>query len=184
MPQPRLQHLIGLMALLLILATGCATLKGSDSGRHDGLIALPTPKPAIDFTLQDSQGAAVSLAEYRGKVVWLSFWATWCHACQQEMRFLKDMQERFGGQGLQVMAINVDSADEQTRAATVARGLRLNYPVLFDPDTQVASRYNPSMELPVSVLIDREGRIRYILKGYEAGENEAIEATIRAIVSE
>jgi peroxiredoxin len=175
--------LVGLLGIALVAcASSKSAQKENDSTQH--LSALSTPKPAIEFTLQDLNGESVGLADLKGKVVWISFWATWCHACQLEMRYLNEMQGLVGGAGFQVLAINVDGADEKTRVISVARALKLNYPVLLDPDSQVVSLYNPSLELPVSVLIDKQGQIRYVLKGYEVGENQAIQQTIQALVSE
>jgi len=139
---------------------------------------------AQGFTLEDTTGKAVSLADYKGKVVAIAFWATWCTSCKAEMSVLKDLKKQFGGQGFEVLSINVDTPDQKSRAISIVRSKRLNYPVLLDPESKVATQFNPGQELPYTVFIGKDGRARYELKGYVGNEERMMQTSLSALLKE
>jgi thiol-disulfide isomerase/thioredoxin len=140
---------------------------------------------APDFTLKDLSGRAHKLSGYFPEhVVLLNFWATWCVPCVKELPYLQKFQDLYGPKGLQVLTINVDGPD---RLATVSGFLaRYGYtlPVLLDTESRVVSVYDPRLNLPYSVLLDRQGTIRYAHLGYSPGDERLLEERIAALLQE
>jgi cytochrome c biogenesis protein CcmG, thiol:disulfide interchange protein DsbE len=111
---------------------------------------------APDFSVIDLSGQTLELSRYRGRVVLLNFWATWCAPCRSEIPRFVDLQNRYGRQGLQVIGISLD--DDQRPLPGFYRELKMNYPVAVG-DAKLAEQYGGVLGLPVSFLIDRHGRI-------------------------
>jgi peroxiredoxin len=107
--------------------------------------------------LTDLSGVRVSLAALSGKVVLLNFWATWCIPCRTEMPGMERVWQRYRDRGLAIVAVSVDEGGEK-RIAKFVRRLNLSYPILLDPQSEVADHYEVS-GLPASYLIDGEGRL-------------------------
>jgi cytochrome c biogenesis protein CcmG/thiol:disulfide interchange protein DsbE len=113
-------------------------------------------RAAPDFSREDLNHQKIKLTSYRGKVVLLNFWATWCAPCLTEMPTFKQWQKQYGPDKFQVIGISMDDASPEV-IATVAR-LKLNYPVLMG-DEHLGIAYGGVLGLPVSFLIDRSGKI-------------------------
>jgi peroxiredoxin len=118
---------------------------------------LAANKRAPDFARTDLDGARIRLADYRGKVVLLSFWATWCAPCLEEMPRFVEWQKHYGAQGLQVLGVSMDDDDYPVRA--LDRKLHLNYPVVMG-DEKLGALYGGVLGLPVTYLVDGKGMIR------------------------
>ena len=178
--------------LLLFFLISCASSKIHEKSSpltadvaHSGnssLVELPNPTEAVDFSLENINGELVSLSDYRGKVVLLSFWATWCHSCKSEMDFLVKLRQQYHAQGFEVLSINVEAADMKGAAISIARSKKVIFPILFDVDGNVSSHYNPDLQLPYSVIIDRQGLERFILKGFVPTEEQHITSTIEKLL--
>jgi peroxiredoxin len=140
-----------------------------------------TAKAAPDFTLRRLNGANLRLAEQRGQVVMLNFWATWCAPCREEMPQLARLHEKYRASGFAVLAVNLD--DAQPKAAAAATTMALPFPVLFDTDKTVAKAYDVST-MPSSFFVDRDGRMRHVHKGYRAGDEAAHEQVLRSLLKE
>ncbi len=110
---------------------------------------------APDFDLKTLQGKNVKLGDYRGKAVLLNFWATWCAPCKAEMPWLIDFQKQYGPKGLVVLGIAMDSSVDPVKEFT--EKLKINYPILLG-NQALADKYYVKA-LPVSIFIDRNGRI-------------------------
>jgi len=114
-------------------------------------------KPAPNFTLNDASGNPLTLGDYRGKVVLLNFWATWCAPCKAEIPWFGSFQSAFGGRGFSVIGVSMDDDGwASVRPYIEARGV--NYPVVVGND-EVARRFDGVHSLPTTVIIDRAGRI-------------------------
>ncbi|MEX2303079.1 MAG: TlpA disulfide reductase family protein [Bryobacterales bacterium] len=143
-----------------LLLTGSCTLNSEVS--EDTVSAadanLEERKPAPEFTLKDGDGNDVSLADFRGKVVLLNFWATWCGPCKIEMPWFVEFQRKYKDQGFSVVAISLDEEGwDVVRPFT--EELKLNFPVLLGDD-ELAERFpNGIQALPTTFIIDKEGRI-------------------------
>ena len=113
-------------------------------------------RPAPAFALHDLSGRKIKLRTYRGKVVLLNFWATWCAPCQAELPRFDEWQKRYGALGFQVLAVSMDDNAPPVRR-TVSR-LHLDFPVMMG-DARLGSKYGGVLGLPVTYLIDRDGSI-------------------------
>jgi thiol-disulfide isomerase/thioredoxin len=137
--------------------------------------AQPSPdllhKKAPQFARTDLRGRRIDLKGYRGKVVLLNFWATWCAPCQVELPRFQAWQQKYGTEGLQVLTISMDDGDVQVKRTM--RRLHLELPVLMG-DAKLGEAYGGVLGLPVSFLIGRDGVVVAKFKGEtDLGEMEA-----------
>jgi peroxiredoxin len=159
------------------------SLIGAALGLGTGVCAaaLVPASPAPDFTLRSMDGQNLRLGEQRGRVVMVNFWATWCGPCRQEMPHLNRLYEKYRPSGFVLFGVNVD---EDTRnAAAVATKMGLKFPVLPDADKRVSKQYDLSA-MPSTVLIDREGKVRHVHRGYRDGFENLYDQQIRALLKE
>ena len=136
---------------------------------------------APDFALKSSTGENLRLSEYRGDVVMINFWATWCGPCRQEMPLLEELYSRYQRVGFNLLGVNID--DDSRRAMQMAEELGINFPVLFDASMVVSKLYEVDA-MPVSVLVDREGTVRYVHHGYKPGYEDKYMDQIRSLLRE
>lgn len=120
-------------------------------------------KKAPPLTLKSIEGKTVRLSDYRGKVVLLNFWATWCPPCGAEMPALVKLQKEYGREGLQIIGITYPP-EELARVRKFTRGLKVNFPVALGTRETKAS-FTPDPTLPLTVIIDREGTLRGVIVG-------------------
>ncbi|HVJ08667.1 MAG TPA: TlpA disulfide reductase family protein [Acidisarcina sp.] len=120
---------------------------------------------APDFSLPDLKGRPIRLSSFRGKVVILDYWATWCAPCKVETPHLIELQKKYGADGLQIIGISMDDGPEPVR--TFAKQQAINYPIAMG-SAKVAEAYGGVLGLPVAFLIDRQGRIQKKLAGSAA----------------
>jgi peroxiredoxin len=140
---------------------------------------------APDFTLKDLSGQARTLSRsYPDKAVLLDFWATWCVPCVKELPHLQALQDRFGARGLQVLAVSIDGPDRLAAVAAFVGRYGYTMPVLLDARSEVIALYDPQLVLPLAVLVDRSGRIRFVHQGYSHGDERLIEAEIGKVLDE
>jgi peroxiredoxin len=117
---------------------------------------------AEDFRLTDLDGKSQSLSQYRGKIVLVNFWATWCKPCTAEMPAMQAMYDKLRDKGFVVLAVNELEDDAKVREHIKQYGH--TFPVLMDRDNKVANQFGV-FGLPVSVFIDQEGRVQEYIKG-------------------
>jgi peroxiredoxin len=174
-----------LFALVLLMV---ATDRGYDpdapppaaDGDEFGDSALVGRAAPMHFTLKDMDGADVQLASFKGKVVVLNFWATWCGPCKAEIPDLVSLQEQYRDD-LVVLGISVDDTPEKMRP--YAEEFKINYPLLVgNGRDDVQNAYGPLWGIPVSVIIDREGRIAKKHSGIAS--REQFEREIRPLIGE
>jgi thiol-disulfide isomerase/thioredoxin len=125
--------------------------------------AQDKPKDAPHLTLKDLRGRAVRLEDYRGKVVLLNFWATWCAPCRAETPDLVKLQREYGAQGLRVIGVTYPP---ESRAAVrrFVRRFKIGYPIIVGTRA-TKSLFIEGETLPSSVVIDREGKVRAVIEG-------------------
>ena len=132
------------------------------------------PQTAPDFSLKTLDGAHVSLSDYKGKVVVLNFWATYCVPCKTETPWFVDLQKKHAADGLQVIGITMDEP-ENKRVSKFVSDLGVNYPIAFG-DYDTADAYNHVQALPVTFFITRDGKIAKTVRGIENKEQLEQEA--------
>ena len=122
----------------------------------------PEKKAAVDqmappFALKDLRGKTARLESYRGKIVLLNFWASWCVPCQAEMPELVKLQAKYAARGLQIVGITYEP-EKPVVVGRIARKHRINYPLLFG-DEALSKQYGIEEVLPVTLILDRDGKI-------------------------
>lgn len=115
------------------------------------------------FALKDMNGKTVRLRAYRGKVVLINFWATWCPPCRAEMPDLVRLQREHARQGLQIIGITYPP-ERKNRVRKFARSLKVNYPIILGT-RQIKERFSSEETLPLTVVIDRDGKVKEIISG-------------------
>lgn len=125
---------------------------------------------ASDFTLRDVNGAEHTLSSLKGKVVVMSFWATWCGPCKEEMPHLQAMYTELKDKGLEVLSISTDDARSASRVKPFVAKMGYTFPVLLDRESTVIAAYNPSKTLPYTVVVDRDGNVVRRTSGYNPGD--------------
>ncbi len=144
-------------------------------------VADMTGREAPDFALKSSTGENLRLSEYRGDVVMVNFWATWCGPCRQEMPLLEELFSRYERVGFTLLGVNID--DDPRRAMAMAQELGVTFPVVFDNTKEVSKLYDVNA-MPVTVLVDKEGRVRHVHHGYKPGYEEKYLNEVRALLRE
>lgn len=129
-------------------------------------------KPAPDFTLKDANGNSVKLSDFRGKVVLLNFWATWCGPCALEIPWFIEFEQQYRSRGLEVLGVSMDDDGWEAVKPYIAEH-RVNYRVVLGNDT-VSQLYGGVDSLPTTFVLDRDGRIANVHVGL-AGKNEYLD---------
>jgi thiol-disulfide isomerase/thioredoxin len=163
----------GVFAAILSIMLADATLVAA-LAKDDG-------KEAPEFVLRTLDGQNLRLSEFRGEVVMINFWASWCGACRQAMPALNGLDEKYRRAGLVLLSINID--DETHRAEQMALGLKIRFPVLRDEQKAVSRLYQADT-MPLTVLIDREGMVRYSHVGYNLGDEHKYQTELRTLLNE
>jgi peroxiredoxin len=136
---------------------------------------------APDFTLKSNEGENIRLSEYRGEVVLINFWASWCGPCRQEMPVLSELHDKYHALGFTVLGVNVEA--DTRKARKLLQDLPVSFPVVFDSDSVVSKQYDV-VAMPSTVLIDRDGNMRYLHKGYKPGLEDVYQQQVRDLVRE
>ena len=136
---------------------------------------------APSFSLPSRSGDSVSLEQLKGQVVMLNFWASWCGPCRQEMPLLDQMHKRYSSLGFTLLGVNVEANTKD--AERWLAETPVSFPVLFDKDSKVSKLYDVNA-MPSTVFIDRKGNVRYLHRGYKAGDEGEYLNQIRALLKE
>lgn len=142
---------------------------------------VPLTGKASDFTLPSNQGKPLKLSDFRGDVVMLNFWASWCGPCRQEMPILDDLQKRFKKIGFTVLGVNID--EDISDAKGLLKEISVSFPVVFDSKSKVSETYQLD-SMPTTVMIDRKGNKRFLHRGYKPGFEVDYEKQIRLLLRE
>ena len=155
----------------------CALLAASSVAAPPTLIG----KEAPDFVLKSLTGTNLRLSEYRGQVVLVNFWARWADDSRQEMPALDRINTTYQRAGLVVLSVSVDQ--DQRRAVEFAASMRLSYPILFDSGSTLGRDYFLE-KMPMTILVDRAGIVRYSKAGFKLGDERAYLDQIRELLRE
>jgi peroxiredoxin len=171
-------------AVLIVVAIALAFAL-FEVGRRSSVHSKPGgPQSAVhwvapDFSLQDLNAQPLELASYRGKVVLLDFWATWCTPCRDEIPRFVEVQNKYRGQGLQVIGISMDDDAKPVRA--FYQQFKMNYAVALGNE-KIAAAYGGVLGLPITFLIGRDGRVaaKYIGEVQMPVVEQEIESLLQA----
>jgi peroxiredoxin len=152
------------------------------------LVALAVPAGAVtlqdqapDFTLKSLEGSNLRLEEYRGQVVLINFWASWCGPCRQEIPLLDRLHQRYLDTGFAVLGINVEG--EEAPARKLIDRIPVTFPVLIDQEQRVSELYELEA-MPSTVVVDRDGVVRYIHRGYKPGDEAKYIEVVKELIRE
>jgi peroxiredoxin len=150
------------------------------------LLSLPvlaaTPgAPAPPFSLSSSAGQDVSLAQYKGQVVMLNFWASWCGPCRQEMPLLESIYKKYNKLGFTMIGVNVEP--DSKAANEWLKQTPVSFPILYDKESKVSKAYDVAT-MPSTVIIDRSGKVRVLHRGFKPGDENEYLDSIRTLIRE
>ncbi len=167
-----------MVAIALVIGIYKVSRNGSGPSTTRGPLSV-VHSPAPDFSLQDLDGKPLDLANYRGKVVLLDFWATWCAPCRGEIPHFVEFQDKYRDHGLQVIGISMDDGPKPVHE--FYRQFKMNYPVALGNE-KVAGAYGGVLGLPVTFLIGRDGRVaaKYVGEVQMPTLEQAIESLLQA----
>jgi peroxiredoxin len=166
------------LATRFLVAVGGALLAvGSQTLAAPQLVGSPAP----DFALRSMGAPNVRLSEHLGDVVLINFWATWSGPSRQEMPLLDALYAKYQRAGLVMFGINID--EDAAEAAEMAKTLQVSYPILFDVRKEVSRAYQLDA-MPLTVLIDREGVVRYVSEGFKPGYEKRYTDQLRELLRE
>jgi thiol-disulfide isomerase/thioredoxin len=145
--------------------------------------AASSSGPAPGFQLTGRNGKAVDLSQFKGQVVMINFWATWCGPCRQEMPLLEDIYKKYKPMGFTMLAVNVEPDSKAAEAWLGKLSKPVSFPVAFDTESKVSKMYKVA-GMPSTVFVDRKGNIRVMHKGYKAGDENFYLTQIRSMLKE
>ncbi len=142
---------------------------------------VPISENAPDFTLKTLEGSNLRLEEHRGEVLLINFWASWCGPCRQEMPILDRLHERYEDTGFAVWGVNVEG--EEAPAQKLVDKTKVTFPVLIDEGQAVSELYDLEA-MPSTVVVDRDGVVRYIHRGYKPGDEAKYVEVVKKLIRE
>ena len=169
------------LASLVSLLAPPGVLGAADYKSIPKLEEMKDRPAAPDFTLTDPAGRRVSLKDYRGKIVFLNFWATWCEPCRAEMPLMEKLYDEFKGKGFEILAVNVK--DKREDALKFLKDQKISYSVGVDPKGEVAVLYG-AWGMPATYLIDRKGIVLARMSGDADWYSPAARNLIKTLVEQ
>ena len=163
----------GARVLLASLCVLSAFSIGASAGAPSGA--------APGFSLPSRDGSPISLTQFKGQVVMINFWASWCGPCRQEMPLLDSIYRKYNKLGFTLIGVNVEP--DKAAAEAWLKQTPVTFPVLFDTKSTVSQLYSvPGM--PTTVFIDRKGNVRTLHQGYKPGDENEYLDQIRTLIRE
>lgn len=142
-------------------------------------LAVEKGQAAPEFDLP-GRAHAIKLSDFKGKTVYLDFWASWCGPCRQSFPWMNEMQTRYGDKGLKVIGVNLDQDSNDAKA--FLKNTPADFDVAFDPDGKVPSAYGV-MGMPTSILIGPDGKVLMVHNGFRSEEREELENKIKSTLT-
>ena len=136
---------------------------------------------APDFTLKALDGKNLRLAEQKGDIMLINFWASWCGPCIQEMPALDKLAQKYQALGVQVWGVNVEN--DSAAAKAYLSKVQVSFPILFDLDNSVSKAYRIDA-MPTTVILDKDGKVRALHRGYQPGYEKKYENDIKQLLRE
>jgi len=143
--------------------------------------ALTIGEKAPDFTLKNMAGKNLNLVEQRGNIILINFWASWCAPCRKEMPALQTLHEKYQDLGFSVWGVNVEQ--ENQAGKKFLADLKLTFPIFFDAKNTLSATYQVAA-MPTSVIVDRNGVVRFIFRGYKSGYEKKYAKAIKQLIRE
>jgi len=154
-----------LVSLMCVSLAGAAAVKG----------------PAPNFTLKSMNGKNLKLSEMTGNVVLINFWASWCGPCREEMPLLNALHKKYAPLGFTVWGVNVEEQLDGARG--FLSNVPVDFPILLDNENKVSKQYKV-VAMPTTVVVDRDGNMRYLHEGYKPGDEKKYRKMVKKLVRE
>ncbi len=154
-----------LVSLMCVSLAGAAAVKG----------------PAPNFTLKSMSGKNLKLSEMTGNVVLINFWASWCGPCREEMPLLNALHKKYAPLGFTVLGVNVEEQLDGARG--FLSNVPVDFPILLDNKNKVSKQYKV-IAMPTTVVVDRDGNMRYLHEGYKPGDEKKYRQMVKKLVRE
>jgi thiol-disulfide isomerase/thioredoxin len=154
-----------LISLVCVSLAGAAAVKG----------------PAPNFTLKSLGGKNLKLSEMTGNVVLINFWASWCGPCREDMPLLNALHKKYAPLGFTVLGVNVE--EDVDGAMSFLKNVPVDFPILLDNTNKVSKQYKV-VAMPTTVVVDRDGNMRYLHEGYKPGDEKKYRQMIKKLVRE
>ena len=161
------------LKLLLPLCIGLGGVGAASAASVSG--------PAPNFTLKSLSGKNMKLSEMRGNVVLINFWASWCGPCREEMPLLNALHAKYEPLGFTVLGVNVEEQEKNARG--FLKNFPVDFPVLLDNQNKVSKLYDVIAML-MTVVVDRDGNMRYLHRGYKPGDEKTYRKVVKKLVRE
>jgi thiol-disulfide isomerase/thioredoxin len=146
-------------------------------------LASSSAGPAPGFKLTGRGGKSIDLAQFKGQVVMINFWATYCGPCRQEMPLLEDIYKKYKPMGFTMLGVNVESDSKAAEAWLGKQPKAVTFPIAFDTDSKVSKLYKVQT-MPSTVVVDRKGNVRVLHRGYKPGDENTYLTAIRTMLKE
>jgi thiol-disulfide isomerase/thioredoxin len=170
---------LGAAAALLMAVSGATGVSFGSASAETSRFLPWTEAPPAAFVLKDLAGRPTSMADYHGKVVIVSFWATWCEFCREQMLAMRRLRDQLAGEPFEIVAVNYGESPAKVRE--YVRSLSVDFPVILDPSQEGARAWRVRV-LPVSFVVAADGRPRYTVLGeFDWASGEALD-TIRDLL--
>lgn len=143
--------------------------------------AKPISGKAPDFTLKSRSGQNLKLSDFRGQVVMLNFWASWCGPCRQEMPIMEQYYKKYKKLGFTILGVNVE--EDSSKANAYLRDIKVSFPILYDNTNQLSKTYDVSA-MPTTIMIDRNGNMRFLHQGFKSGTEKEYKKEIKKLIRE
>jgi len=146
-------------------------------------LAASSSGPAPAFQLSGRGGKTIDLSQFKGQVVMINFWASWCGPCRQEMPLLEDIYKKYKPMGFTMLAVNVEPDTKAADAWLGKLAKPVTFPIAYDVDSKVSKLYKVET-MPSTVIVDRKGNVRALHRGYKAGDENFYLTQIRTMLKE
>ena len=180
MDQGRNRRALIAVAAVLVAASGCATSGGEAAGAASSGNQVGAPLPPIK--VETLAGKQLDVASYRGRVLLLDVWASWCVPCKQELPMLDAMAKRLKGDGVEILAVSVDQERANVEKFMQHHG-HWSLTVAHDPAGVIAERLQPD-KMPTSYIVDRAGIVRYVNAGFVPEDAHTIEKRLLEVAGQ
>ena len=146
-------------------------------------LAASSSGPAPAFSLSGRGGKSVDLSQFKGQVVMINFWASWCKPCRDDMPLLEDIYKKYKPMGFTLIGVNVEPSTGDPEGWLSKLPKPVTFPVAFDVDSKVSKLYKVK-GMPTTVFIDRKGNVREVHKSYKPGDENYYLTQIRSLLKE
>ena len=145
--------------------------------------AASSSGPAPGFQLSGRGGKSIDLSQFKGQVVMINFWASWCKPCRDEMPLLEDIYKKYKPMGFTMLGVNVEPDTKDAEAWLGKLPKPVTFPIAFDVDSKVSKLYKVET-MPSTVIVDRKGNVRVLHRGYKTGDENVYLTQIRSLLKE